>query len=219
MKDAIIITEGATKLHCIYENSVRVVSLKDPRCKLYIDKLSKHYNVRVASMTTGTAETLMKQIEDSQKLLRKEVKSKKDKKQHVEDIKTSTVYRTTCKGPLILGDIGITVDPEGFLDLRSLGAKAKISNDLKTCIRNGMLVKTTPSDIAKMAGNKREREYKADQRDIIDMKVSDFIDGPEPGGVNAAPIDLTNDVARMSDRQMNDPKTSMTALMDALDGE
>jgi len=219
MKDAIIIMEGTSKLHCIYENSTRVVSLNDPRCKLYIEKLSKHYNIRVAAMTNATAETLMKQVEDTQKTKRNEVRAKQDQKKHSEDIKTSTVYKTTSKGPLVLGDIGITVEPDGFVDLRALGTKAKVSNDLKQCIRNGLLIKTTPTEIAKMADNKREREYKEDQRDIIDMKVSDFIDGAEPGGIDAAPIDITNDVARMSDRSINDPKTSMSALMEALDGE
>jgi len=219
MKDAIIIMEGATQLHCVYEGSYRTVSLNDPRCKLYIEKLSKHYNIRVASMTTETAESLMTRVDDYQKLLQRKVQAKTNKQQHVEDVEKSTAYRTTCAGPLVLGDIGIIVDPSGFIDLKSLGSKAK-SNDLNSCIRSGMLVKTTSAEIAQMVKDKRQREYNADQSSIINTSVKEFTgDGDEEGPMGSVPLDITNDVARMSDSQLNNPNQSMSALMAVLDGD
>ena len=101
--------------------------------------------------------------------------------------------------------------------MKNLDARQAKSHDLQICISNGLLIKTTIQEINKMYKEKEKIKEK-DEIPILNTSVKNFVDGsPEGPEHDAEPIDITADVSRASDTDVNDPRKSMTALLNFIE--
>lgn len=216
MKDAIVVIDKArNEILFAYGENLKSIRLDDPKCQLHLTNLAKFYNIRTAETSKTDASTILKQIDETAEKVKKTKIEQETQAKIQSNLKTSTLYRSVKQGPLIIAEINMTLIPGQFIDLKSLGDKANCV-EIQNCIRRGWLVKTTRHEINNVQQKiAKEEALKQETLPILDQKAEDFAEGGLPD--SGETIDITSEITRASDKDLNDPKTSMSALMQTLD--